>query len=508
MARRISMTPPLTVLFVEDDLSDVELERAALRHEFRVEATVVDTPVGLQAELKSGRHQIVLCDYTMPQFSGMEALSLWHSCGAPVPFIYVSGTLSEELAVESIKAGATDYVLKGHLTRLPMAVDRALREFAAARALREIEAERARVVAAVEQTEEAVLITDPDGVIVYVNPAFSLVTGYSPDEALGRNVRILRSQQNAPNLYADLWRNVRAGKVWRGQLVNQRRDGSSYDAELTITPVFDGAGNLASYSAILRDVSQRVAAERSLRALNAKLAETDRHKDEFLAAFSHELRTPLHVILGYSDMLVSDEHLSDEERGFLDVIAGSARHLTTLINHTLDLARLRIDALKPHFERADVCDLVREVVQTFAPMAESKGLALHCSLPATPITVVTDPLRLREVLSNLMDNAVKFTERGEVGVDLRTEDAHLSIEVRDTGIGVAPENVPKMFEDFRQLDSSSTRRYGGCGLGLALSKRLLDLLGGSVEVHSQLGRGTSVRVRLPRKDRSTSKPAP
>jgi PAS domain S-box-containing protein len=494
------MKHTLNLLCVDDDPADVDLERSALRREFTVVATRVDTAVGLSAALRSGQHEIVLCDYSMPHFSGPEALTLWQAAGAPIPFVFVSGKLSEEVAVECIKAGATDYVLKHNLTRLPTAVGRALREFAAARELRRVQAERARIAAAVEQMDEGLLITEPDGRIVYVNPAFTRVTGYEPAEVIGQTPGLVRPETTPPSLYADMWQRLAAGELWSGHLVNRRRDGSFYDAEVTITPVFDNEGRLINFCSIQRDVSARVAAERHLRELNAQLAETDRLKDEFLAAFSHELRTPLHVILGYADLLQGSvgAELDVDASAKIGAIAHSAERLAKLINETLDLASLRINAIRPQFEAFDLATLVREVTEASAPLAASKGVALHCEAPAAPVLVTTDSMRVRQVIDNLVDNAVKFTDRGEVRVCSTVDAGQAIVEVRDTGIGIAAADIPHMFEDFRQLSAGSTRRYGGCGLGLALTKRCLVLLGGRVEVEGELGRGSCFRVTLPR----------
>ena len=492
------MTRPLQVLFVDDDPIEVELEQAALRRDFQVGGPRIETADAFTAALSAGGFEVILCDYSMPRFSGMQALSLWQAAGAQVPFIFVTGRLSEEVAVECIKAGATDYVLKGNLARLPAAVNRALRESAAARALRRAEAERTRVMAAVEQAAEAVVITDPQRRILYVNPAFTQLTGHRPDDAVGQDIGLLGSGPRDTGKYGEMLRAMNDGAVWRGQLLVRRRDGSQYDAEATIAPVLDAAGQIVNFCSIHRDVSERVAADRHLRELNARLAETDRLKDEFLAAFSHELRTPLNIIMGYADILsdVLGPRLDGESRRHLDGILRSANQLAGLLTETLDLARLRIDAMQPRFVPTDVGALVHEVAEAFKPLAAAKRLELRCSVSSTKLRATTDPIRLRQILKNLVDNAVKFTEHGTVAVSARGDAHAITMEVRDTGIGVAAADIPRMFEDFRQLDGSTTRRYGGCGLGLALTKRLLDLLGGSIEVESQPGRGSCFHVHL------------
>ncbi len=490
---------PLRVLFVDDDPADIDLERAALRRDFRVEGPRIETAGDFTAALRARGCDIILCDYSMPRFSGMEALSLWQADGAHVPFIFVTGRLSEEVAVECIKAGATDYMLKGNLARLAAAVQRALREFAAARTLRRLEVERSCVMAAVEPTAEAVLIVDATHRVVYVNPAFSTITGYSAEEVLGCDAFTLAHPAETGPDAQYLSEFVARGESWHGQLRARRKDGTRYDAEVTLAPVFDVGGQIVNFCAIHRDVSERVAAERRVRELYARLADTDRLKDEFLAAFSHELRTPLNIITGFADLL--DEELgargNAELREYAQTIVRGADHLTRLLSDTLDLARLRIAAVEPHFAPADVSLLVREAVDEFKTLAKEKDLALECALPATALRATTDATRLRQVLHNLLDNAIKFTNAGTVTTRAWGDAQRLVIEVRDTGIGIAPANVALIFEDFRQLDGTSTRNFGGCGLGLALTKRRLDLLGGSIEVESEPGRGSCFRVLLP-----------
>jgi signal transduction histidine kinase len=222
--------------------------------------------------------------------------------------------------------------------------------------------------------------------------------------------------------------------------------------------------------------------------------------DQFLSAFSHELRTPLNAIVGYADLL-SDEvgpRIDDDAKRSLDAIIRSAAKLTTLINDTLDLARLLMGALRAEVRRFDAASLVAEVVDTFVPLAVAKGLTLASSVPSEPFCVQTDAHRLRQTLRYIIDNAIKFTPRGEVMVHARGADHRFVVEVQDTGIGIAASDLPYVFDDFRQLDGTSTRNFDGCGLGLAVSRRLVALLGGSIEVESEPGSGSCFRIALPR----------
>ena len=225
--------------------------------------------------------------------------------------------------------------------------------------------------------------------------------------------------------------------------------------------------------------------------------------DQFLSAFSHELRTPLNAIVGYADLL-SDElgpRLDTDSKRSLDAIQRSAMRLTTLINDTLDLARLRMGALRPEVRRFDAARLVAEVVDTFVPLAASKGLMVACAVPPAALAVQSDAHRLRQALRYIIDNAIKFTPTGEVMVHASGCDGFLVVEVRDTGIGISPTDLPHIFDDFRQIDGSSTRNYDGCGLGLSVSRRLVSLMGGTISVESEPGRGSCFTIMLPREMR-------
>jgi signal transduction histidine kinase len=221
--------------------------------------------------------------------------------------------------------------------------------------------------------------------------------------------------------------------------------------------------------------------------------------DQFLGAFSHELRTPLNAIIGHVDLL-SDAlgpQLDPDAKQSLDAITRSAVRLTNLLNDTLDLARLRVGDVRPEVRRFDAAPLVAELVETFAPRAAAKGLTMVCSLPSTAVTVQSDAHRLRQALRYVIDNAIKFTPCGEVLVRGFGTDDSLVVEVQDTGIGISARDLPHVFDDFRQLDETPGA-YDGCGMGLAVSRRLVDMMGGTIDVESEPGLGSCFRISVPR----------
>ena len=233
---------------------------------------------------------------------------------------------------------------------------------------------------------------------------------------------------------------------------------------------------------------------------NEQLRDLDRLKSEFLATMSHELRTPLNSVLGFTSLLLDGRSpLTDEQRRQLGHVRAAGRHLLALINDVLDLSRLESGHMALTLAPVDVVELAREAVEQLRPAAQAKGLALHTRLP-TSLSVLADRRRLLQVLLNLGSNAIKFTPSGEVRLFAEAGDAHdpqVRLGVEDTGIGIAPEHLDKLFKPFHQVDSSMSRQHEGTGLGLHLSQRLVGLMHGRIDVRSTPGAGSCFTVWLP-----------
>lgn len=320
-------------------------------------------------------------------------------------------------------------------------------------------------------------------------------TGYAEAEALGATPSLLKSGLVAPEVHADLWRSVRAGRPWRGRLVNRRKDGGLYDAAETVAPILEG-GQVVGYVACLRDVTDDLQREERLtRALDEARAATEA-KALFVASASHELRTPLHGVLGLLHVLQETE-LSPEQRELVGTAASCGTALLALIGDVLDFSKLEADRLELEVTEFDPRAVVEEAVESLAAAAHAKGLDLVSDVHALPGRAEGDPGRLRQVITNLVGNAVKFTPSGEVVVRCRHADGRLHCEVRDTGIGVDLAVQPALFQPFAQADGSTTRRFGGTGLGLALSKRLVERMGGEVGLESEPGRGSLFWFEVP-----------
>ncbi len=362
------------------------------------------------------------------------------------------------------------------------------------------EAEVAKLTLAVTNSPAATVITDANGTIEYVNPRFQELSGYSADELMGANPRVLKSGLNGPEVYDDLWRVITSGGDWHGEFVNRRKDGTSYAVSASISPVRDAKGAV-HFVGVQEDITALKVAEVALRSAADVANAANRAKSEFLASMSHEIRTPMNAIIGMGELL-EETDLTEEQHRYIRIFRSAGEALLTLINDILDLSKIEAGHFEVDLRPFEVEPMVEETAEVLAIRAREKGLDLLVDIdPATPPRVVGDPDRLRQVLVNLVGNAVKFTSEGHVVIsvapDRSAADPVLRFMVTDTGIGIPTEKLEKIFEAFTQADSSTTRRYGGTGLGLTISRRLTGLMGGSLRVASEEGKGSSFSFTIP-----------
>ncbi|MEI6492748.1 MAG: response regulator [Verrucomicrobiota bacterium] len=369
---------------------------------------------------------------------------------------------------------------------------------------KQAEAELLTLRAAVEQSANMIEVTDPMGNIEYVNPAFEKGTGYSSAEAVGRNPRILKSSTQDATVYRNLWATILSGKIWRGEFHNRRKDGSLYWESATISPVLNSNGKIVHFIAIKENISERKEMEVRLSEALAHAEEGSRAKTEFLAIMSHELRTPLNGVLGFAELLVSTTSLDEEQNAYAKMIRKSGNHLLTIVQDILDFSSIENGALATRLGLESVAELVKASGETVWNSAKDKGISFQSVIePAVPDQILGDGQRIRQILINLLGNAVKFTSSGSVTlcVAIVAEGGRefLDFSVADTGIGMSPDTIGIIFEPFTQADMKMNRTFGGTGLGLAISKRLAETMGGSLTVISTPGKGSTFTFRLPLK---------
>jgi len=355
-----------------------------------------------------------------------------------------------------------------------------------------------------ESAPDAIVIVDQAGEIVLVNSQTERLFGYPREELLGKKVEILvppRYGAVHPQYRDGFFKNARTRPMGAGlELFGVRRDGSEFPVEISLSPLETEEGLLVSSA--IRDISERKRIERSLHEKNIELEAASLAKDRFLASMSHELRTPLNAIIGFTGTLLMKlpGPLTADQDKQLRTIQSSARHLLSLINDLLDLARIESGKVELIPEPVVCQEVIRELTETLGTLADKKRLWFKVNLPPEDIVVLTDRRSLRQILINLINNAIKFTDEGGVLISLceRIADgaSHVEISVTDTGVGIKPNEQAKLFQAFSQLDSTSTRRFEGTGLGLYLSQKLAELIGGKLSMQSEFGKGSTFALVL------------
>jgi len=362
---------------------------------------------------------------------------------------------------------------------------------------------------AVEQSHAAIMVVGRDGRIEVANRGLCAQMGFAREELIGRPWRDFREAEASVDPIVALIASPRSDRPWEGEWRNRRKDGTVRPVRGVVTPVRRPDDALACFVVVFDDATEAKEREAELREARDRAQAGDRAKGQFLATMSHEVRTPLNGIVGFTSLLL-DTPLTTEQREYVQTIRMSTEALIQLTGDILDYARIESGKLKLDPLTCDPRECVEDTLDLLAPKADAKRIELlHRVADDVPAAVLADSGRLRQVLSNLIGNAIKFTDRGEVEVTVRrqplTDDAMspgapetclLEFAVRDTGIGIAPENHARLFRAFSQVDDSTTRRYGGTGLGLAICRNLVELMGGAIGLESEPGCGSTFRFTI------------
>jgi two-component system, cell cycle sensor histidine kinase and response regulator CckA len=442
--------------------------------------------------------EVILADYTLPSFDGISALKIAHEKCPEVPFIFVSGAIGEERAVETLKAGATDYVLKDRLARLPVAVERALRERTESQERRQSEALLKLRTKALESAANGVVITDREGTIIWANPACTTLTGYTVDELLGQNPRILNAGRQDEAFYRNLWTTILAGEVWRGEITNRRKDGTLYIEEMTITPVPDTEGAITSFIAIKQDVTAR-------RVLEEQLTQAQKMEavGRLAGGVAHDFNNLLTVIMGYSDTLLED-HPKTSVSICAKEIKSAGDRAAALIRQLLMFSRRQV--IQPRI--LNLNDVVSNMGRMLRRLL-GENLELIISKGYNVGSVKADPVQLEQIIINLAVNARDAMPNGG---RLAIETANATFEhatykdgaaigpgsyvlltVTDHGEGMSEEVRAHLFEPFFTTKENAK----GSGLGLATVYGIVKQNGGFIGVQSEPGRGSTFRIYLP-----------
>jgi len=354
---------------------------------------------------------------------------------------------------------------------------------------------------AIEQNPASVIITDTRGVIEYVNKKFNSISGYTKEELIGKTIRILKPGHTSEETYIEIWNNLLGGNEWKGEHQNRTKKREKYWESVLISPIKNQEKKITNFIILSEDISERKKMEKDLIAAKEKAVESDRLKSAFLANMSHEIRTPLNSILGFSDLLAEPDIDPDTKKEFANIINSSGNNLLSIINDVLDLSRIEAGLVILNEKEFPAQKLISEIQKEYSYKASEKGIVLRLETQSLDqeIRILSDEMRVKQVLINFVGNALKFTDTGFIEIGVNVVDHSVQFHVKDTGIGIHKDYHDKIFDRFRQVEAAPTRRFGGNGLGLAITKNLAEMLGGKIRLESEPGKGSTFFFVLPEK---------
>jgi PAS domain S-box-containing protein len=352
------------------------------------------------------------------------------------------------------------------------------------------------LAAIVEYSDDAIVSLDLDGNVRTWNRGAEAVLGYTAEEIAGKSFLSFVPPDLAGEGVHLRERVLRGEAVLRFETERLRKGGERFPVALTFSPIRDNDGGVTGLAVIIRDMTERARYERELVEAKDRAEEMNRLKSAFLSNMSHEIRTPLTAIIGFSEVLA--EEIEGRQQEFASMIGRSGERLMETLGSVLDLAELEAGAVRLTKGPIDLAYYVTQTVEMFRARSDAAGLRLHVIEPHEPIAVTADAAALNRVVMNLVANAIKFTPQGGITVQFDTAGDTARLSVEDTGIGISEPFLPRIFDEFKQESQGVCRDFEGSGLGLSISKRLVDLMEGSIEVRSELGRGTTFTVSLPR----------
>lgn len=501
------MNEKLRVLIVEDSEDDALMALRELKKTgYDVTSKRVESADALREALDKQEWDIIISDYAMPNFNGMDALKIYVKTGIDIPFIIASGKIGEEIAVEFMKAGAHDYVMKSNLLRLGPVVERELRDANTRRLHRQAQIEliesEERFRSVVESAPISVIVSSTHNIISW-NPTSEETFGYNEKEILGKPITILMPERFRKIHEKAMERITQSGSTNRHfarniEYIGLRKDGTEFPLELSVAcwKIKDEL----FFSGILHDITERKQAE-EIRIDNMHLKYANSAKTEFISSVSHDLRSPLNSIIGFSELLKKNTvgSLNEKQEHYVDNVIVSSKHLLDLINDILDISKVEAGKVELSIEKMLLTVSIDEILNLLSEKVMKHNIKINKQYDPDIDFIEVDRRRLKQILINLLDNAIKFSkpEGGTITVTTKKEGDFVNISISDTGIGIQQEKMPKLFGKFEQLATERQYKYEGTGLGLAISKQLVELHGGTIQAKSTFGKGAEFTFSLP-----------
>jgi PAS domain S-box-containing protein len=539
---------PIRVLLIEDNEDDAILEIDILRSAgFDVNFERVDKQESFKSALTDKTWDCIISDYALPLFTGIDALATFSETGIDIPFIIVSGAIGEETAVSAMKAGAHDYIMKSSLNRLVPALQRELKEAEIRRnnKLTEetIRFERRLLRTLIDNIPDLIYIKDTECRRIVSNLADMNLAGcHSEQDMIGKNdIEIFNNEYGKRSHAADLTVLFNGTPQINFEEEVADTSGNRRWYNISKIPLYDSMNSISGLVAIAHDITDRKKMEIKLlendqilkkqnieyEALNKeylslneeitesleriknmnnelviaknKAEQTDKLKSAFLANMSHEIRTPLNAILGFASFLKNPDISKGRVEEFVDIIDSSGHQLLSIINDILEISQIESGHINVSLENVNITKLLNEMFILFSKEATAKNLelVLNINKSADDIITKTDGSKVQQILSNLLNNAIKFTQEGRIEFAARVAKNQVIFYVKDTGIGIDPDDQTIIFDPFRQVETAISRNYGGNGLGLSISRALVERLGGKMSVSSVPGKGSMFSFFIP-----------
>lgn len=497
------MQPANKILVVEDELAHYELIERGF--EKRKDEFILRRAINLEDALKAiseFKPNLIISDWKLPDGNGTDLIIKDSRNYLIIPIILMTSYGYETFAVEAMKLGVLDYIVKSPDIFFDMAhiAERTLREWDTIVEKRKIEDRLRKLSTAVEQSKVINVITDTDGIIEYVNPIFETMTGYKGAEIIGQKPSILKSGKMERALYDDLWKTIKSGNEWKGELLNKKKNGELYWESASISPIMDDAGRITNFLKVSEDINEKKKMETELKLALEKAEESNRLKSSILSNMNHEFRTPLMGILGMTELLI--EEIEDENHEqMLERVRASGKRLMTTLNSILDLSELESDRTFFKLSEYSIDDFLIPFLKKFNKTSEERDLPFSYEIKNPDLALLVYERFFEQVLTNIIENSFKYTISGHIKVLIESVeiDSKLwaKISVEDTGIGIAQENFSLIFEEFRQASEGMSRNYEGSGLGLTIAKKMIEVMKGSISVKSKENVGSTFTILLP-----------
>ena len=506
----------LKILFVEDAKLDAELIwREIEKNKLNFERLLVDNRDSFIEGIKSFEPDLIISDYSLPQFDGMTALKIRNELVPMTPFILVTGSLNEEVAVECMKAGADDYILKENLSRLVPSIVNSIYKINLLKEKKSAEEELQKSERRLQRAQSIALVGDWEldlsSKSIWCSEEATVIYGVDTlkNEFPLEMIQKIPLPEYRPILNEAIDRLLKYNEPYEVEFKIRRiNDGAIRFIYSKAEFIQDRDSNRIMVVGVIQDISERKLAEEEIIKAKEKAEESDKLKTAFLHNISHEIRTPMNAIVGFSTLLSEPDLDARSRQSYVDIIMQSSNHLLLIITDIVDISNIEANLVRVDKNEININAKLKTICDLFALRANEKKLSIICEtgLRDNEAIILTDGTKLVQILSNLVNNALKFTDSGYIKLEYQVKDSLLEFCVSDTGIGIHEEYQNKIFDRFYQVKNSLSEIHEGTGLGLSISKAYIELMGGKIWIKSEPGKGTAFYFTVPYDKQVVHKP--